>query len=55
MSLFFDSHFALPTGETARQCSWSYTDFNTILAISTDKPRIVFVNEEGKALPHFEI
>ena len=54
MSLFFDSHFALGNEETI--CSaWSNNDFNMILAIATKKPRIVFVNEEGKMLPNFEI
>jgi len=47
MSLFFDNHFALAAGETAVLSAWSNTDFNMILAIATNKPRVVFVNEEG--------
>jgi len=27
--------------------AWSNTDFNMILAVATNKPRIIFVNEEG--------
>jgi hypothetical protein len=47
MSLFFDSHFNLPEGEVAVSSSWSNNDFNMLLAIATNKPRIIFVNEEG--------
>ena len=46
MSLFFDSHFTLPAGETARQCSWSYTDFNTIEnGYPTDTPLMADATE----------
>ena len=55
MSLFFDSHFALGTGEATISSAWSNNEFNMILAIATNKPRIIFVNEEGKMLPNFEI
>jgi intraflagellar transport protein 140 len=55
MSLFFDNQFALPQGETAIKSAWSNNDFNMILAIATDKPRVIFVNEEGTQLPNFEI
>ena len=55
MSLFFDSHFALGPDEEAISSAWSNNDFNMILAIATNKPRIIFVNEEGKMLPNFEI
>ena len=55
MSLFFDNHFALSQGETAIKSAWSNNDFNMILAIATDKPRVIFVNEEGTQLPNFEI
>jgi hypothetical protein len=55
MSLFFDNHFSLPEGEIAVTSAWSNNDFNMILAIATNKPRIIFVNEEGKQIPNFEI
>lgn len=55
MSLFFDNHFTLPEGEIAVTSAWSNNDFNMILAIATNKPRILFVNEEGKQIPNFEI
>ena len=55
MSLFFDNHFALPQGETAVTSAWSNNDFNMILAIATNKPRVIFVNEEGTQIPNFEI
>jgi len=55
MSLFFDNHFALPQAETAVTSAWSNNDFNMILAIATNKPRVVFVNEEGVQIPNFEI
>jgi len=45
--LFFDNHFALAQGEQAICSSWSSNDFNMLLAIATDKPRVVFVGEEG--------
>lgn len=35
--------------------AWSNNDFNMILAIATNKPRVVFVNEEGQMIPNFEI
>jgi hypothetical protein len=55
MSLFFDNHFALEEGETALASAWSNNDFNMILAIATDRPRVIFVNEEGQMFPKFEI
>lgn len=42
-------------GESSLQCAWSNNDFNMVLAIATDYPRIIFVNEEGAVLPDFEI
>lgn len=55
MSLFFDTQFQLPEGEIATCSAWSNSEYNQILAVATDKPRVVFVNEEGKTLPSFEI
>jgi intraflagellar transport protein 140 len=55
MSLFFDSQFTLPEGETVEQSAWSNSEVNMVLAVATSKPRIVFVNEEGKQIPNFEI
>jgi len=55
MSLFFDNHFKLPAGESAVTSAWSNNDFNMILAIATNKPRVLFVNEEGQLVPNFEI
>lgn len=54
MSLFFDTHYSLPEGETAITSAWSSGEYN-ILAIATSKPRVIFVSEEGKVLPNFEI
>ena len=55
MSLFFDSHYALPNGLEAVTSAWSNNDFNMVLAIATNKPSIIFVNEEGIPVPNFEI
>ena len=55
MSLFFDSHYELPPGQKAITSAWSNNDFNMILAIATNKPSIIFVNEEGVQVPNFEI
>ena len=55
MSLFFDNHYALPQGLQAITSAWSNNDFNMVLAIATNKPSIIFVNEEGIPVPNFEI
>ena len=54
MSLFFETHVMME-GEEAVSCAWSNNDFNMILAVATNAPRIIFVNEEGAVLPDFEI
>jgi len=54
MSYFFDNHLSLGQEETI--CTaWSNTDFNMILAVSTNAPHIIFVQEEGNIVPNFEI
>lgn len=55
MSLFFDSHYTLNAGEKATCSSWSNNDFNMLLAIATDRPRVVFVGEEGQIMPNYEV
>ena len=55
MSLFFDSHVLLEGGEKATMTSWSHSEFNMILAVATDAPRIILVGEEGNVLPDIEI
>lgn len=54
MSYFFDTHLQLAP-ETSICTAWSNTDFNMILAVSTNAPRIIFVQEEGLIVPNFEI
>jgi hypothetical protein len=54
MSLFFETNVMMD-GEQAVSCAWSNNDFNLVLAVATDAPRIIFVNEEGAVLPDFEI
>jgi hypothetical protein len=52
MSYFFDNHLNLTPEETI--CTaWSNTEFNMILAVSTNAPKIIFVQEEGNVLPNF--
>lgn len=54
MSYFFDNHLNLGPEETI--CTaWSNTDFNMILAVSTNAPKIIFVQEEGNIVPNFQI
>jgi hypothetical protein len=55
MSLFFDNHVLLEAGEKATLTSWSHNEFNMLLAIATDLPRIIIVGEEGNLLPEHEI
>lgn len=55
MSLFFDNHVLLEGGEKATMTSWSHNEFNMILAIATDAPRIILVGEEGMILPDIDI
>ena len=54
MSYFFDNHLNLGP-EEAICTAWSNTDFNMILAVSTNTPKIIFVQEEGNILPNFQI
>ena len=54
MSYFFDNHLSLGH-EIAICTAWSNTDFNMILAVSTQAPHILFVQEEGNIVPNFEI
>jgi hypothetical protein len=54
MSLFFETNVMMD-GEQAVSCAWSNNDFNMVLAVATNAPRIIFVNEEGAVLPDFEI
>ena len=54
MSFFFDYHVALGS-EKAIATAWSNSEFQPILAVATNKPRIVFVQEEGAITPNFEI
>jgi hypothetical protein len=55
MSLFFDQHLALQPQETVITTAWSNSELQPVLAVSTNKPRIVFVLEEGTLMPNFEI
>jgi hypothetical protein len=41
--------------EQALLSSWSNNDFNVVLAIATNLPRIIFVSEEGVVVPNFQI
>jgi hypothetical protein len=54
MSLFFETNVMMD-GEEAVSSAWSNNDFNMVLAVATNSPRIIFVNEEGTVLPDFEI
>ena len=50
MSLFFETNVMMD-GEEAVSSAWSNNDFNMVLAVATNSPRIIFVNEEGTVLP----
>ena len=52
MSYFFDNHLNLGP-EEAVCTAWSNTEFNMILAVATNAPKIIFVQEEGTILPNF--
>lgn len=54
MSYFFDNHLNLGP-EEAVCTAWSNTEFNMILAVATNAPKIIFVQEEGTILPNFQI
>lgn len=53
--MFFDSHVVLEGGEKATLSSWSHNEFNMILALATDQPRILLIGEEGNLLANHEI
>lgn len=54
MSFFFDYNLALKK-EEAITTAWSHSEFQPILAVSTNAPRIIFVQEEATMVPDFEI
>lgn len=54
MSFFFDYSLAL-NKEEAITTAWSNSEFQPLLAISTNAPRIIFVQEEASIVPDFEI
>jgi hypothetical protein len=54
MSQFFDKHLLLE-GENVITSSWSANEQNMCIALATDAPRIIFVNDEGVVAPNFEI
>jgi hypothetical protein len=55
MSLFFDQHLALQPQESVLTAAWSNSELQPVLAVSTSKPRIVFVLEDGTLMPNFDI
>jgi hypothetical protein len=55
MSMFFDNFVQMENGEQALQSAWSNSEVNVVLAVTTNKPRIIFVNDEGGIIPNFEI
>ena len=52
--MFFDNHVLLEM-EKATFTSWSFSDFNMVLAIATDLPRILLIGEEGNIMTDYEI
>ena len=53
--MFFDTYVQMEGNEKCLQSAWSNSEVNVVLAVSTDTPRIVFMNEEGAIIPNFEI
>ena len=54
MSMFFDNH-VVTENEQCQRSEWSNNESNLVLAVATDKPRIIFMSEEGTIMPNFEI
>ena len=52
--MFFDNH-VLMDGEQALHSAWSNNDYNMVLAVTTNAPRIIFIQEDGTVVPNFEI
>ena len=54
MSMYFDNHVATENEQCLRS-EWSSNETNMVLAVATDKPRIIFMGEDGAIMPNFEI
>ena len=54
MSMYFDNH-VVTENEQCLRSEWSNNESNLVLAVATDKPRIIFMNDEGTIMPGFEI
>ena len=54
MSMFFENH-VVTENEQCLHSAWSNNESNLVLAVATDKPRIIFMSDEGTIMPNFEI
>ena len=54
MSMYFDNH-VVTENEQCMRSEWSKNESNLVLAVATDKPRIIFMSDEGTIMPNFEI
>ena len=54
MSMYFDNHVATENEQCLRS-EWSSNETNMVLAVATDRPRIIIMGEDGTIMPNFEI
>jgi hypothetical protein len=55
MAMFFDTYVQMENGEECLMSAWSNSEINVALAVSTNMPRVIFMNDEGQVLPNFQI
>ena len=55
MTMFFDNLVSMQNGEQCLLSAWSNNEVNVKLAVATNAPRIIFMNDEGFIEPNFEI
>lgn len=53
--MFFDNLVQMEENEHCLLSAWSNSEVNVKLAVATNKPRIIFMNDEGTIEPNFEI
>ena len=53
--MFFDNLVSMENGEQCLLSAWSNNEVNVKLAVATNAPRIIFMNDEGNIEPNFEI
>ena len=53
--MFFDTQVLLENKEECQRSAWSNSDLNAILAVATNKPRVLFMNDEGSIMTNHEL